>query len=64
MEGNLYIYNVKHEVINIHPITDRLITYKDADYMDSLNQRLKSTDNEEIEKMAFKNLEILDQLRG
>lgn len=48
--GNLYIYNVKREVINIHPITDKLITYKDADYMDSLKQRFKSIDNEETHK--------------
>lgn len=63
LSGNeIYIYH-NHNLITAHTISNNSINYKKDHYTEGLAKRLKS-DVDEIEELAKKNLERLNQLGG
>lgn len=63
LSGNeIYIYH-NHNLITAHTISNNGINYKKDHYTEGLAKRLKS-DVDEIEELAKKNLERLNQLGG
>ncbi len=62
-KGKLYIYFNK-ELISIHKLSSSQgINYRELDYVEALKSRLKNIGEREIEKIALKNLEILNNLK-
>ena len=60
-DNKLYIYYNK-DLITIHAISLNNINYKEEHYLEGLNSILKNKEQDEIEKMAKNNLNILNRL--
>ena len=61
IDNKLYVYYNK-ELITMHDILENNINYKEEHYIEGLKMSLKNKEQEEIEKMAKKNLEKLNRL--
>lgn len=59
--NKLYVYYNK-ELITTHDISTNKINYKEEHYKEGLNSIIKNKEQEEIEKMTTKNLELLNRL--
>jgi len=59
--NKLYVYYNK-ELITIHEKSDNYINYKEEHYTEGLMNILKNKENDEIEELAKKNLELLNKL--
>ena len=61
LDNKLYIY-YNEKFITCHDISLNKINYKQEHYSEGLSMVLKNKTNEDIEKMAKKNLELFDNL--
>ena len=61
IDNKLYIYN-NTELVVSHEINNKKINYKEEHYIEGLRNSMTSNNEEEIEKLAKKNLELFDQL--
>ena len=59
--NKLYVYYNK-ELITIHEISEKNINYKEEHYVEGLSNILKNKKQEQIEELAKKNLEKLNEL--
>lgn len=59
--NKLYVY-YNRELITIHDISENKINYKEEHYKEGLNSILKNKEQNEIEKIAKSNLELLNRL--
>lgn len=61
INNKLYVYN-NTDLVTIHEITGNKINYKEEDYKERLRRSMPNKDEEFIDKLAKKNLELFDKL--
>ena len=62
-DDKLYIY-LNTDLISVHTITSQKFNYEEEHYKSALASRMSSKTEEEIEKMAKENLQLLSHLKG
>ena len=60
-DNKLYIYN-NTELVVIHDISDKKINYKEDHYVEGLKKSMPNKTEEDIEKLAKKNLKLFDEI--
>ena len=60
VNNKLYIYYNK-DLIAIHEINDKKFNYKEEHYIEALTNKMKDKTSDQIEVLAKKNLELLEQ---
>jgi hypothetical protein len=59
----ILISTINHQLINKHEITNKKVNYAEQDYIDIIKSSvMRYSSDEEITKMAKKNLKLYDDL--
>lgn len=59
--NKLYVYYNK-DLITVHNISDKYINYKDEHYIEGISTILKNKEQDEIDEISRKNLELINRL--